>query len=480
MNIPSKGDLGDYSLPRILIALNREKVTGTLFITTPHFEKNIYLKAGDAIFASSSLDEDRLGKLLVRSGKITEGQYNSSFELFLKATGKRHGTILVDHGFITPEELIWGVKYQVREIICSLFFLETGAYEFEEGFPRSKEVITLNMDTGSLIYEGVSRIDNLSGIENKLPEPETVFSLYEDIADMFRQTEVSERDKRVLSLVDGKRTIKQVLAEASMDFPEAQKALYVLWRTNLIVEREKATYNEGDEVAADAFRHASEDEIVLKEQVDKLYDKLNAISADELLQVDEHMDADDVKKRYYVLAKEFHPDRAFNMKDTELRDKLTVIFGAIASAYGLLSDDIKRKEYFSSLKKMTVRHENAGNSHIKEQLIRGIQELKKGNYSEASELFRWLTSQIPEDPKFWSYLSLALLRSQGRLKEAETAILQAITLEPLNSEYVTNLASIYQKAGLGKRARVQFEKALKLDPENMAARKGLTEVEQAG
>lgn len=480
MNIPLKGDLKYHSLPKILIALKREKTTGTLSITAPHFAKNIYLKGGDAIFASSSLEEDRLGRLLVREGKITEEQYNRSSELLLKTTGKRHGAVLVEHGFITPEDLIWGVKYQVREIICSLFLMESGVYEFEEGFLCSKEVITLNLNTGSLIYEAVSRIDNLSGIKYELPGPETVFSLCQNSADMFRHTELSERDKRVLSLVDGKRTLKQVLEDASMDFTETRKALHVLWRTNLIVEIERSSDKEGGGLADEALRQASEEEIALKEKVDKFYDKLNTISADELLQVDEQMGADEVKKRYHMLAKEFHPDRAFNMKDKALRDKLTFIFGAMASAYGLLRDDIKRKEYFSSLKKMPLREENAGNSQIKEQLTRGIQEFKKGNYSGAAELFMWLTRQIPEDPKCWSYLSLALLRSQGRLKEAETAILKAIALEPLNSEYITNLAAIYQKAGLGKRARAQFEKALKLDPANVEAKKGLTEDEQAG
>lgn len=478
MQIPLKGDLKDYSLPKILIALKREKVTGTLFITAPHLAKNIYIKDGDAIFASSSLEEDRLGRLLVREGKLTEEQYNSSFELLSKTTGKRHGTVLVERGFITPNQLVWGVKYQVREIILSLILLEAGVYEFEEGLLHSNEVITLHMDTGSLIYEAGSRTDNLAGIKEELPEPETVFVLFEDTADMFKQTELSERDKRILSHVDGKRTIRQLVEESPLDSSEAQKALYALWRANIIVKTEKPLSKEDDVLIEDATENMSEEEVALKEKIDRLYDKVKTISAAELLQIDEQMTSSDVKKKYHLLAKEFHPDRAYNLKSKEFRDKLTFIFGAMANAYGLLRDDAKRRQYFSTLKKLPLRQENAGSLPLKDQMNRGIQELKNGNYTEAADIFKWLSSQGPEEPNYWGYLSLALSRAQGRLKEAETAILKALALDPLNSEYVTNLASIYQKAGLKARAKAQFEKALKLDTENTAAKKGLAEVTQ--
>lgn len=482
MNIPLKGDLKDYSLPRILIALKREKSTGTLFITTPHFTKNIHIRDGDAVFASSSLKEDRLGRLLVREGRITEEQYNSSFDLLQKTTGKRHGAILVEHGFITPDELVWAVKYQAREIIRSLFLLEAGIYGFEEDFLPSEEVITLHIDTGNLIYEAVSRTENLAGIEDEFSAPETVLGLSEDATDIFRQTELTERDKRILSLVDGKRTIEQLMEKASMEIPETRQAIHVLTRTGLIVESTDSPH-EGNNAPDDtdtSDTDTSEENLALREKVDKLYYRLKTISADELLQIDGQMSSAEIKKKYHLLAKEFHPDKAYSHNDREFRDKLTSIFGAMANAYGLLRDDAKRREYFRTLKKMPVKQESAENISLKDQLSRGIQEFRNGNYSEAAELFRWLTSQRPEEPKYWSYLSLALFRRQGRLKEAETAILKAVALDPLNSEYITNLAAIYQKAGLKIRAKTQFEKALKLDPENAAARKGLAEVRESG
>ena len=162
MGIPFKGNLKDCSLPRILIELNRGRETGTLSIATSLFTKKIYMREGNVIFASSTFEDDRLGEMLIKAGKITMEQYDKSVEL-LKSTGRRQGAILVELGYITPKDLFWGVKYQVKEIIYSLFQLGEGDYEFVENIPPD-EVITLKLSTNHLIYEGVIKINNLTKI----------------------------------------------------------------------------------------------------------------------------------------------------------------------------------------------------------------------------------------------------------------------------------------------------------------------------
>ena len=131
MDITLKGNIRDFSIPRILLYLNRNRKTGTLIIRTPAFTKKIFLIKGDAIFASSTYEDDRLGEMLLKAGKITMEQYDRSVEL-LKQTGKRQGAILVELGYLAPKDLFWGVKYQVEEIIYSIFQLEDAEYNFEE------------------------------------------------------------------------------------------------------------------------------------------------------------------------------------------------------------------------------------------------------------------------------------------------------------------------------------------------------------
>jgi len=238
IEIPLKGNIKNISLPKILTYLHRNRKTGTLVVTTPVFTKKIHLITGDAIFASSTYEDDRLGEMLVKAGKITMKQYDASVEL-LKKTGKRQGSILLELGYLTPKKLFWGVKYQVREIIYSLFQLEDAEYVFEERDAPLQEAITLKMSMGNLIYEGVKRIDNWTRIRKEMPNTETVLKLSTDPVTLFQDVELSSQDKKILSLVNGTKTIKRLINRSGMSSFEAIKILYALWSIGIIQEKRR-------------------------------------------------------------------------------------------------------------------------------------------------------------------------------------------------------------------------------------------------
>src|SRR4030042_971344 len=233
IEIPIKGNIKKISLPKILTYLHRNRKTGTLIVTTPVFTKKIYFMKGDAIFASSTYEDDRLGEMLVKAGKITMKQYDASVEL-LKKTGKRQGSILLELGYLTPKKLFWGVKYQVKEIIYSLFQLENAEYVFGELETPLQEAITLKMSMGNLIYEGVKRIDNWTRIREEMPNTETVLKLSTDPVKLFQDVELSSQDKKMLSMVNGTKTIKRLINRSGMSSFEAIKILYALWSIGII------------------------------------------------------------------------------------------------------------------------------------------------------------------------------------------------------------------------------------------------------
>ncbi len=107
------------------------------------------------------------------------------------------------------------------------------------------------------------------------------------------------------------------------------------------------------------------------------------------------------------------------------------------------------------------------------QFKKGIEEFKKGNFRESVESLKIATRLQPSNAKYWNYLSLSLTKTPGGLDEAEKALLEAIKIDPSNADYYVNLGLVYLRAGKKKKARDQFEKALKLNPNNTKAKKGL-------
>lgn len=477
IDMPLKGRVQEISLPQVLVHLNRHRMTGTLMLTTPVFVKKAFLVKGDAIFASSTYEDDRLGEMLIKAGKITMEQYDKSVEL-LKQTGKRQGAILVELGYLSPKDLFWGVKYQVREIIYSLLQLEEAEYEFIEDDIPSHEVITLKMSMGNLIYEGVKRIDNWTRIKKEMPSPESILALSHDPAALFQDIELTQQDRNMLSMVDGKKTIKELIDGSLVGSFEAMKILYVLWSIGVLEEKEKEP--ETAEMIQEAVLHEeeilkplSEDDEIFRTRVDQIFENLDNLDPYQLLEVDKDTDEESLTKNYYKLSKEYHPDRYFAISDASVKDKLTAIFDAITHAYTVLRGTIQEKGAEQAVPVQAGIVEVSAHVDADEYYREGIENLKQGHFENAVSSLKKATEANPENAKYWSYLSLALSKLPAQLREAEGSLFEAIKIEPNNADHYVNLGLIYLKGGLKKRAYGQFEKALKLDPDNNKARKGL-------
>ncbi len=483
MEIPSNGNVKDIALVRILVYLNRNRKTGILSLTTPLFTKKIYFNGGDVVFASSTYEDDRLGEMLLKAGKITVEQYDKSVEILKASKGKRQGAILVELGYLIPKDLFWGVKYQVREIIQSMFLVEEGDYEFHEGELPTQEVITLKNSVGNLIYAGVNRIVNWTRIRGEMPHTDSVLRLSEDPLSLFQDIELSPQDKKILSLVDGVRTIKQIVDSSWMGSFEALKVLYVLWAIGMVEEAEhgKKGADQGKDQHMDEgiislddilTPYTTEEEILCK-KIEEVYAHLRSMTMMELLEVDENADSEALKKSYYRLTKEFHPDRYFSADDSSIKMKLTAIFDALTRAYNTLKDEQKRGAYIAALRSRKQEEGTGAEAQAAEHYREGIAEFKKGNYGAAIEKFTRATHVVPKNAVYLNYLSLAYSKFPEHVKEAEEALLAALKIEPFNAEFHSHLGLVYMKAGLKKKAHLSFQKALKIDPGSEKAKRGL-------
>jgi preprotein translocase subunit Sec63 len=81
----------------------------------------------------------------------------------------------------------------------------------------------------------------------------------------------------------------------------------------------------------------------LIDRINYLYTPQN-INYYKLLEVRDHATELEIRKSYYRLAKEFHPDRHENLPD-DLKEKLSAIFTRINLAYSTLINPEKRRDY---------------------------------------------------------------------------------------------------------------------------------------
>jgi hypothetical protein len=200
------GRLEGVELPVLLRDLNRRRATGRLHVERRGEERSVLLVEGRVTFTASSNPNDRLGEHLLRAGKITVSQLEAT--LAESGTGKRLGTLMVEAGIFSSEELVKAVVGQIRTVMLDLLTWTEGDYRFEEG-PATEEDITLDISTEELLFRGVRQIRSSRLIERGLGSPRTVLRLCDDW----------RRRIEALKLTEGARAIADRLAEgpASVD-----------------------------------------------------------------------------------------------------------------------------------------------------------------------------------------------------------------------------------------------------------------------
>jgi len=222
-----RGTLARLPLPDLLRELQSEGATGILSLTSGGARKALYLKGGRVVFAASNLPSDRLGEVLLREGKITPEQNDSSVRAL--AQGRRQGRVLVEAGALSPDELWWAVQTQVREIVFSVFQWDEGQFHFEESVLPEREKITVDLDVTALVLEGVRRIDHSGGLRGRQPDGYLVVERGETSAEGLHPWE-----EHVLSLVDGHKSVLDLCHESEVGEGQTLKALYAFLCTGIL------------------------------------------------------------------------------------------------------------------------------------------------------------------------------------------------------------------------------------------------------
>jgi hypothetical protein len=157
MPIPHSGKIQVTPLPDVLEQLRQSNATGTLTVRSKDILKCIYVKDGQIVFATSSGIHDRLGEILVKTGKLKRENLDHALKLFKNGAGlKKLGAILVENGLVAPKDLFSALRIQVKDIIFSLFLLTEGEYFFVESLPS--DIIQLQIGFEDLISEIIQRM----------------------------------------------------------------------------------------------------------------------------------------------------------------------------------------------------------------------------------------------------------------------------------------------------------------------------------
>ena len=127
-----EGRIKDFGLADIFQLIHLQKKTGVLTVKNDRQKVTTLFEEGMVVGADTNDREpgDRMGELLVGTGKLTSAQLHEALKLQQQHGGK-FGKILEGKGWIKKEELGKILQLQVQETIYRLFSWQEGQYAFE-------------------------------------------------------------------------------------------------------------------------------------------------------------------------------------------------------------------------------------------------------------------------------------------------------------------------------------------------------------
>ena len=172
----------------------------------------------------------------------------------------------------------------------------------------------------------------------------------------------------------------------------------------------------------------------------------------------------ELKRAYFRVSKEFHPDRHYGHKLGSFAPWLHTIFERATHAFQVLSDDNRRAEYLAD---MGEEPSEPSGQRPPDKSMQAAQRFERACVVEANgdreTAMRLFAAAVEDDPQPRYYRRAARCAlSLGKLSEAEEYAKNAARLRADDASYVRTLADVYRAAHKLDEAEKILQEALSL------------------
>lgn len=248
-----QGTLKDFSLADIFQLIGIQKKTGVLTLKNDQETVTVAFADGHVVGADSTLRriEDRLGTVLVKSGRLTEAQLQDALRQ-QRSTMKRLGAILVEGQFLDANGLSEALQVQISQLVYRLFRWTSGSYNFsqETKVEDDRELIS-PMSAESILMEGARILDEWPMVEKGIHSMQAVWR-HANVAiaqgavakggdeEAAGAVTLSDTERLVYGLVDGKRPVQEVVDRSALSEFETCRTMFELISRQLLEEVRQA------------------------------------------------------------------------------------------------------------------------------------------------------------------------------------------------------------------------------------------------
>ena len=464
------GELTTVSFPELLHSVYVMGKSGLLVMENNDVRKEIAINKGYVVSVKTNIEKELFGNYLIRMRKITPEQNEESLRR-QQESSRLQGTILIEMGTITPQQLVYYLKLQMRDKIFEIFSWREGTFEFIQDDSVTGDISAIDMSTANVIFFGIKNYWDMDYSMDKLS---TYYSRYFHVGTnhyyRFQDLELTPSESKLLLDIDGTKTAEEIVMNSPISPLQTYHLLLTLTYSGMceavpeqaqepdnffqtIMDENHSDHptrqmkkpeeknievpdsidsdiepedeNEETETAEqkeeiipeqkETQAPKSDDLSELRKQIEEKYETLVDANFFEILDLRNNPTEHEVRVAYHKLAKLFHPDKFFGNVSPEFKAKVEEIFRAISDAYEALNTQDRINKYINKLEdeksdeeKQSTRLEGVKKIILAEQHYQnGINYLREKRFTRASDAFK-KGVEITNEPEYIAHYGWAM------------------------------------------------------------------------
>jgi curved DNA-binding protein CbpA len=477
---PLAGPIQPGVVAAVLRRLYRQRRTGLLHVASGGESCRFCFIQGQIAWGHTTIAECQLGPVLLRHGLIAPEPLEQLVDLM--GRGKRMGELLLELGALDRETLDEALILHAREMLLPAFSWPDGEWRFEDqpveffqGYDQA-----LRIDALELILDASWCVADPDVVRHHLGDLERRPALALDPARPLAALALMPVDQQLLSLVNGVRSARQVLALMTVPPGDAQRSLFGLLCAGVVELLDPEPDAEPEPAAGDEPLAAAE--------VAQMHAALATRDHFEVLGLLQSATAEEAAEAAARLVRRCQQARAAS---PELAPQLDAIVARALEAGRVLGNARRREAYAKALAVAEVKARllassppepeapppppmDAGEGDLLapyDALVQAEAEFAEGRYWDALQVVEVLMPGLTGRLRLRAQVLRARIYAKNAKwrHEAEEELKQVVAADPANSDAFFLLGEIYEEAALGGRAAAMYRKVLGLRPRHAGA-----------
>ncbi|HEY3233380.1 MAG TPA: DUF4388 domain-containing protein [Polyangiaceae bacterium] len=233
------GDLSVVSIAEVLQLFELQRQTGALSVSSRNSQVVLFLRNGHLDFASfrGLRDEFLIGRYFIQAGVLSRDELQQALS-HRPGPPRLLGETLVVLGHASEQQVHDALVSQTSELVYELVRWPSGRFAFQPGVSNPAAVkAALGLPCGALVMEGFRRVDEWRLIEGSFDFDEVLYCDQVAIERMWDSSSLTNQEQRVLEVIDGERTVREIVDVMGGSAFELCKILYQFLNSRLVRRR---------------------------------------------------------------------------------------------------------------------------------------------------------------------------------------------------------------------------------------------------